>query len=134
MRDTSYNALPLQPLLAFWAAEVRLIDPSTQVRIQETLIAYGPSLIQSGNLAQLRMLIGPILAQTPEEQAIFKRIFEEQYLPLVTDHVEGWEARETTSQPVSSVEERATNQIKKLRPLVYAMLILGAVGLNVGLF
>ncbi|MEL6624915.1 MAG: hypothetical protein AAFO96_02030 [Bacteroidota bacterium] len=134
MRDTSYNALPLQPLLAFWAAEVRLIDPSTQVRIQETLNAYGPSLIQSGNLAQLRMLIGPILAQTPEEQAIFKRIFEEQYLPLVTDHVEGWEARETTSQPVSSVEERATNQIKKLRPLVYALLILGAVGLNVGLF
>ncbi|MEO1415528.1 MAG: hypothetical protein AAFW00_09630 [Bacteroidota bacterium] len=134
MRDTSYNSLPLQPLLAFWAAEVRLIDPATQIRIQETLNAYGPSLIQSGNLAQLRMLIGPILAQTPEEQEIFKRIFHEQYLPLITDHVGKWEERERVSLQRPSVEERAASQIKKLRPLVYALLILGAVGLNVGFF
>ncbi|MEL6135209.1 MAG: hypothetical protein AAFR59_17765, partial [Bacteroidota bacterium] len=132
MSDTSYTSLPLQPLLAFWAVEVRTVDPATQIQIQEVLHTYGPSLIQSGKPAQLRMLIGPMLVQTPEEQEIFKRIFEEQYLPLVTDHVE--ETEENEIPPEVSAEARASAQIKKLRPAVYTLMIIGAILLNVGLF
>ncbi|MCI4668858.1 MAG: hypothetical protein MRZ79_12045 [Bacteroidia bacterium] len=124
--------LPLSLLLQKWEQEVRPVEPSTQILIQEVLYTFGKEWMMNGDLDEIRKAIGPILARNEEEQIKFKEIFEEDFIPYVKSSstlVEG-----IIQKPLKREKDRIEQAANKSRVWVYLALALLLFAFNRGLF
>lgn len=123
-------AFPLDALLSLWESEVRVIDPATHLLIQQTVQQFGMTLFRKNDFAGIRRLIGPILAQNEEEQALFQEIFDLHYLPYLKERFEVESVSVDTEGEEKPLSEQLKGLSKKWRPILYVGLVVLLFGLN----
>lgn len=117
--------LPLELLLNRWEQEVRPIEPSTQILIQEILHNYGRSWMLQGKLDELRKAIGPVLVRNEEEQVLFRKIFNEEFVPAVRAYQPDFSApSDEAPEKEDEGDEELHQMVRQNRVWAYAFMIL----------
>ncbi|MEM7658331.1 MAG: hypothetical protein AAF399_19550 [Bacteroidota bacterium] len=103
--------LPLHSLLAQLQQAGFRLDPSEQIRIQQVLHQFGAEYLEEPE--ELRRILGPLIAKTPEEQARFQRVFQEFM-------IHNWAPIQVKEVAIPT-EEAVKKKTNRLRLLYYAL-------------
>ena len=125
--------LPLQSLLVRLEQAGFSLDPSTQYKIQEVLQRLGRDYLDQP--AQIRRLIGPIIANNPQEQMLFQEVFDSYWEEVLTLEEESSVFESEDYYVEEEIDEVAIKKaVKKRREWAYPVGLLALIAVFAGIF